>query len=156
MFYTKITDDTFQAIENDIKRFLFDNFDKLTIEKVSIGGQSRSNNIIFYDAKTSQDTVVLDFKDAFYNILDKYVCYTDWYVCLHGHYVSIIEKHVLKGVEFECVHYKLEKLSPQGRLTGNVRYLGRLYANEVPHEKLEGINETLLKKHRSLIKKYMR
>lgn len=153
MFYeTKLDRDFLQEIENNIKRFLVDNFDQLKVKSVSIGGQYRSNNIIFCDATTRPGAGELDFIECFDDILDRFDCYTYWDVCLHGHYVSVIEKAVFKRVSFSCVHYKLEELDTHGNTTGNVRYFGRLNAVEIPHEKLEGINKALLIKHKALIR----
>lgn len=151
MFYTKITDDMFQAIEDDIKAFLKANFDQLYIERVSIGGQFLSNNIFFSDVRTSHGAVVLDFIECFYNILDKYGCYTNWDVCLHGHYASISERGVLKGAEFRCIHYRLDELSPNGDPTKNVKYLGHMNAIEFSADQLKRINKTLFSKHKSLL-----
>lgn len=151
MFYTRIPDDMFQAIEDDIKAFLKANFHQLNIEGVSIGGQFLSNNIFFSNARTNHGDVVLDFIKAFYSILDKYGCYTNWGVCLHGHYVSIFEKGIFIGAEFRCIHYRLDELSPDGDPTGKVKYLGHMNAVEFSADQLEKINKTLYRKHKSLL-----
>lgn len=153
MFYeTKLPEGLSQAIENDLKRFLLDNFDQLKVESVSIGGQHLSNNIIFYDETRSRDAVVVDFIECFYDILDRHECYTNWYVSLHGHYVSVTERTGLTEVKFRCVHYKLEELTRDGYLSGRAGYLGRLNFDEVPSEKLAGINKKINSKHKTFLR----
>lgn len=151
MFYeTNLPEALLQALEADIKAFLVGNFDKLTIESVSIGGQYLSNNIFFYGKTTRRNADDVDFIECFYDILDRHECYTNCYVSLHGHYVSVTGRAGLTEVQFRCVHYKLEELTPDGYLSGRVGYLGRLNFDEVPHEKLEGINKKIKSKHKAV------
>lgn len=153
MFYvTRIPDSMFQDIERDIKNFLKANFHQLNIEGVSVGGQFHSNNIFFSDKKTSRGDVLLDFIGAFHDILGNYDCYTNWYVRLHGHYTTFSEKGVLKGARFECIHYRLDELSPDGQLTRNVKYLGHMNYQEFPDDQLERINRSILNRHKSYLK----
>lgn len=155
MFYvTRIPDSMFQDIERDIKIFLKANFHQLNIEGVSVGGQFQSNNIFFSDKKTSRSEVLLDFIKAFHNILGSYGCYTTWDVRLHGHYTTFSYKGVLKGAEFKCIHYRLNELSPDGRPTGNVKYLGHMNENEFSYDQLKKMNSSILSRHKSFLNRF--